>query len=371
MDTFTQIALGAAVGQLAGRKRLGRGALAVGAAGGLLPDLDMLVVPALGPLAEWQFQRGVTHSLFFGPVVGPALGWATSAAARRLRPASAWADRDTLGPLVAVWVLALVTHPLLDLFTIYGTQLLAPFSDARFAIPAVPIIDPVYTLLLVAALIVGCLPRAVHAARIAAAVALTLSTAYLFYGWAQNQRAEALARADLAARGVVADVRAYTTIFQPWLRRVVARDLAGVHVGWVSTWAPGAIAWTCFAPPPRAPVEAALTAHAAQVFAHFASGQVWARVRRDDRGRTVVRLTDLRYGFPGATALGWWGVDITLDDGGHPIAAARIVIPRTVTRGAVAAVYAAGFGDLAALHAAVGEPAPVQLAAGQSDACAS
>ena len=47
-----------------------------------------------------------------------------------------------------VW-LCLVTHPLLDAFTVYGTQVLLPFSDYPVAWSTLFIIDPLYTLPLV------------------------------------------------------------------------------------------------------------------------------------------------------------------------------------------------------------------------------
>ena len=50
---------------------------------------------------------------------------------------------------VAMW-LALVTHPLLDTMTVYGTQLALPFSDWPFGVGSVFIIDPLYTLPLLA-----------------------------------------------------------------------------------------------------------------------------------------------------------------------------------------------------------------------------
>ena len=42
--------------------------------------------------------------------------------------------------------LALVTHPLLDAMTVYGTQLLLPFTHTPYAVGSVFIIDPLYTL---------------------------------------------------------------------------------------------------------------------------------------------------------------------------------------------------------------------------------
>ncbi|HHS95059.1 MAG TPA: metal-dependent hydrolase, partial [Phaeodactylibacter sp.] len=41
---------------------------------------------------------------------------------------------------------AIVTHPILDCFTTYGTQILLPFSDYRVAFNVVSVVDPLYTL---------------------------------------------------------------------------------------------------------------------------------------------------------------------------------------------------------------------------------
>jgi len=74
-------------------------------------------------------------------------------------------------------------------------------------------------------------------------------------------------------------------------------------------------------------------------------------------------LTDLRYGAPGATVAGWWGVDVVIGPDGQPIDAARIAIPRTISGNAVAVVFRAAFGDMAALYEATGAT-PTAIAAG-------
>ena len=51
-----------------------------------------------------------------------------------------------------VMAASMLSHPLLDWFTTYGTQLLAPFSRHRFAIDGVGIVDPFYSLTLIAGL---------------------------------------------------------------------------------------------------------------------------------------------------------------------------------------------------------------------------
>jgi inner membrane protein len=175
----------------------------------------------------------VTHSLFFAPVAGPLLGAAGWYLAGR---------SQALGRWMLVMTLALWSHPLLDWLTSYGTQLLRPFSDARFAVDAMPIIDPLYTgLLLLGLLIAG---RRPHRAGAIACVTLLVSSAYLGYGWQQNLTATREASRQLAAQGIEgARVQAFPTLLQVYYRRVVARTAGEDRVGFLSTWRPCAIDW--------------------------------------------------------------------------------------------------------------------------------
>jgi len=102
-----------------------------------------------------------------------------------------------------VW-LVLVTHALLDAFTIYGTQLLWPLSEHPFGLGSVFIIDPAYTVPLalgvLAAVVLG--RRRPRMAWRLNAVGLALGTAYLAFGVAAQARVEDFARASLARQDV-------------------------------------------------------------------------------------------------------------------------------------------------------------------------
>jgi inner membrane protein len=257
-------------------------------------------------MAEWLWHRGPTHALWFGPVVGPALGLL-------LWKWKGGRFRDWAG-LCAV---ALFTHPLLDAFTTYGTQLLAPFSRHRFAWDAVAIVDPLYTALAAALLASGM--TFPPAARRVAWVGLALSSAYVGLGLFVNQRAEAVARAQLVAEGVsVTRVSAYPTLFQLPFRRIVARSPDEVRVGWLSVLAPRPIVWERFEAAGGPLVEAARGTEEARVLEWFAMGEATPRVEPTADG-TVVEFDDLRYGFPGRPRDGLWGVRVRLDAAGRPI----------------------------------------------------
>lgn len=308
MDPLTQGLLGASFGQALYGRALGRKALVWGALVGMAPDLDVVANP-VSPMAEWLWHRGPTHALWFGPVVGPALGWL-------LWKWKGGRFRDWAG-LCGV---ALFTHPLLDAFTTYGTQLFAPFSRQRFAWDAVAIVDPLYSLVLALALAFG-LWRGVPtpAARRVAWVGLALSSAYVGLGLFVNQRAEAVARAQLAVEGVrVTRVSAYPTLFQLPFRRIVARSGDEVRVGWLSVLAPRPIAWEAFEAAGGPLVEAARATAEARVLEWFAMGESTPRVEPTADG-AVVEFDDLRYGFPGRPRDGLWGVRVRLDPAGRPI----------------------------------------------------
>jgi inner membrane protein len=307
MDPLTQGLLGASCGQALFGRALGRRAVVWGAAIGMTPDLD-IVMNATGPMGEWLWHRGFTHALWFGPVVGPALGWLL------------WRWKGgRLRDWVGLAVVALFTHPLLDVFTSYGTQLLAPFSRRRFALDAVGIIDPAYSLILGAAIAVG-LWRGwgSKTAHLAAWAALGLSTTYLMLGLEVNRRAEQIATAQLRVEGIHdATVNAYPTLLQLPLRRVVARVGHEVRVGWLTVLGPEPIKWASFEDEQGPFVAAARETREAGVLEWFAMGQTAARLEPTADG-AVVEIDDLRYGLPGAPRDGLWGVRVRLDRAGRP-----------------------------------------------------
>ncbi|MBO6575204.1 MAG: metal-dependent hydrolase [Rhodothermales bacterium] len=138
MDSLTQIALGAAVGEAAvGREAGGRGA-AWGAALGTLPDLDILAYPFLDSVGELAFHRGLTHSLVFAVVMAPLVG-TFLARLHRAFEVPRWRWR-----WMVFWVIG--THILLDSFTVYGTQVFWPVTDYPLAFNSLFIIDPLYTI---------------------------------------------------------------------------------------------------------------------------------------------------------------------------------------------------------------------------------
>ena len=219
MDSVTQIAFGAAVGGAVAGRSAGWRAFAWGAVVGTLPDLDNFYDYG-SPVANFTWHRGYTHSLFVQTLAAPLLAWPI----RRLHRHGPTSYRRWLA---AVWLI-LITHALLDSFTIYGTQLLLPFSDYPVGLGSIFIIDPLYTLPLVIG-VYGALrlradwPRA----RRWNLAGMAIATAYLLWTVVAQQvvenRAEAaIAEQDLPAERVLATPTAVNSVL--WRIIVVGDD---------------------------------------------------------------------------------------------------------------------------------------------------
>lgn len=205
MDSLTQIVLGAAVGEAGLGRRVGNRAMLWGGICGTLPDLDVLANAVSDPMSALAYHRAFTHSLAFAFTIAPAVGlalhrlyggkegpiknkWLWPALLLEFFvvlligsylmpievyniPQIALIITGVFGGifgLVAVlrwlrgfpdttenagwkgWTLlafgAIVTHPILDCFTAYGTQLLQPLAKTRVAWNTISVADPLYTL---------------------------------------------------------------------------------------------------------------------------------------------------------------------------------------------------------------------------------
>ncbi len=196
MDSLSQLALGAAVGvAVMGRRTAVWKAALWGGIAGTLPDLDALVDHG-DAVRNMVLHRSHTHGLFWLTVGAPALAWISARTTRGRSPGDVAQGGMFRRWWLAMW-LALVTHPLLDTMTVYGTQLAQPFSSHPYGVGSIFIIDPLYTL----PLLVGCaiaLARRRHAGLGANAWGLALSTAYLAWSAIAQVHVEGVVRAQMA-----------------------------------------------------------------------------------------------------------------------------------------------------------------------------
>lgn len=137
MDSLTQIVLGAAVGEAILGKKVGNKAMLWGAIAGTIPDLDVFTKFFVDPVRANELHRGFSHSFLFSILFAPVLGWIAYKIHRK-EPAS-WKGWS--------WLMfgSLVTHPLLDAHTTYGTQLFWPL-EYRVTYNNIFVVDPLYTL---------------------------------------------------------------------------------------------------------------------------------------------------------------------------------------------------------------------------------
>ena len=143
MDSLTQIALGIATAELVAGKKLGNKTFLYGAILGTIPDLDIVVGKFLSDVGGASIHRGLSHSLLFFIFLSPILGWAIAAFEKNK-------INFKNATLLVFW--CLVTHVVLDVFTSWGTQVFWPLHH-RFALKTIFVIDPLYTVPLVIALI--------------------------------------------------------------------------------------------------------------------------------------------------------------------------------------------------------------------------
>lgn len=205
MDSLTQLVLGAACGEVVLGRKIGNKALVLGAIGGTIPDLDVLSSFFLNQLDALAFHRGPMHSLLFacifpfiigffvkkfydsgifnkkgyrifgfifGLVIFLGIGSILSIILVFILQSTAYIfilllaifgllffryiffnyvnktqeiPTATYLDYVKLFFLSILTHPLLDSLTTFGTQLFWPFSNERIAISNIAIVDPIYT----------------------------------------------------------------------------------------------------------------------------------------------------------------------------------------------------------------------------------
>lgn len=205
MDSLTQIVLGAACGEAVAGKKLGNRAMLWGAIGGTIPDLDVFATFFCDEITATSFHRGFMHSFLFAALAPWGLAkltqWFYTNNVYRLRGYKIWAmaiwlifylgaaaainfipvllgeglnwyimlptlvlgwwfalklwrdywrrDLQLVEASYLTWValffLSIFTHPILDCFTNWGTQIWQPFSDLRVQWCTVSVVDPVAT----------------------------------------------------------------------------------------------------------------------------------------------------------------------------------------------------------------------------------
>lgn len=151
MDSLTQIVLGAAVGEAVLGRKVGNKAILWGAIAGTIPDLDVLINLFTDKLTANEMHRGFSHSIIFCILFAPLFGWLVSKLYKKKE--ATWQDWSKL----MFW--GLFTHPILDAFTTWGTQLFWPLAN-KISFKNIFVVDPLYTVpFLICVIITMCYKR--------------------------------------------------------------------------------------------------------------------------------------------------------------------------------------------------------------------
>jgi len=301
LDLLTQGLLGGALALSVARREEARAAALVGCAAAMLADADVFIGAADDPLLNVEFHRHFTHALIFIPVgalIAALLLWPL------LR-------KRLAGKRIYLYALAgYASAGLLDACTSYGTQLLWPFSDARIAWSIIAIVDPVFSLILLGAVILGfryCKPRP-------ARIALGLAGAYLLLGLWQHhgalrgalelarQRGHEVQR--IVVKPTLANLVLWRSVYQSGERFHV--DAIRVGLGGVRVY-PGAALRRFDAERDLPELDpASVLATDIRRFTRLAEGYVV-----NDPGRAGV-LSDIRYSMLPNAVTPLWGIDLNL-----------------------------------------------------------
>ncbi|PZL87101.1 hydrolase [Pantoea sp. ARC270] len=195
MDSVSQWVLGASVSvAVMGRRVPIWQAALVGGVCGTLPDLDVFIDHG-DAIRNMTLHRTESHALLWLTLISPLVAWLVAGLCRQRVAWRAWWP--------AIW-LALITHPLLDLMTVYGTQLGLPLTDFPYAIGSIYIIDPLYTLPLLVGLAVA-LWRGGERGLRGNRLGLTLSSLYLVWSVVIQGVAGWQIRQSLTGQGIPTD----------------------------------------------------------------------------------------------------------------------------------------------------------------------
>ncbi|WP_162064026.1 metal-dependent hydrolase [Vibrio taketomensis] len=179
MDPLTQGVLGASFSQSVSKKQHIVVAGILGLLSAMSPDLDVLIRSTSDPLLFLEYHRQFTHSLLFIPI-------GSLICCLVLHPLIAKKRGFTFKQSWLYCALGFGSHALLDACTSYGTQLLWPFSEQRFAWNMVSVVDPIFTLPIVALFVFAMLKRN----RCFARITLLWAVGYLVLAAVQRERAE-------------------------------------------------------------------------------------------------------------------------------------------------------------------------------------
>jgi inner membrane protein len=321
VDTVSHALLGALAGQAVSPEqgRLGaRERMLLAGAAGAFPDVDFIAFP-INPLlflADWH--QGLTHSLVLLPA------WALCAAGVHV---CITGHKQAFREAALLCALALASHIVADLITAYGTRLLAPLSAWRPSLDLTFVIDPLFTTIVLAGLVLSlCVRGSQVARRRIARLALVVLCGYVAGQGLLKGQAIDLAASFARNEGLEIDeIAALPQPFSPFNWTLIVRDgdryhrahvnlvghkplvpdvsgLGRLHEIAASYPPPGKLRWQSRYRYGQTEDQHLLAARLWRYpdFAPYRRFAVYPSLSRIDLrdGRTCVWFTDLRYDLP-------------------------------------------------------------------------
>ena len=214
MDTLTHVLTGVVIAKAIDDKKIGGWGTVAGVTMALFPDTDY-VLRFINPQFSIEYHRAFTHSLLLLPLYALIFSWLFAKLSRR---PYFWSFYKVCLPV-------LVSHTLLDLFTSYGTMILSPFWNHRYALDLLFIIDFTFSGLVLIPLLIGLFWR--KRARWFCRGSLVALVTYLLFCGVQHHRAIGLAKTF--ARSLNQEVVEVASLPQPispfrWGNYIETRD---------------------------------------------------------------------------------------------------------------------------------------------------
>jgi inner membrane protein len=187
--------------------------LIITAVAAAFPDIDYLSfwINPLIFISEWH--RSITHSLFMAPIWGIFLTGIILVVVPRLR--------DSAKLVLCYSIVGIVSHILLDILTVYGTEIFYPFSDRLISLATTFVIDPYLTFIIVITLLIS---LNMHS-RSVAITGIALVLVYVIFQWQLKQDAIQIATNSGASQTVTnSDIVALPQPLSPLHWRVIVRS---------------------------------------------------------------------------------------------------------------------------------------------------
>ena len=187
--------------------------LIIAAIAAAFPDIDYLSfwINPLIFIAEWH--RSITHSLFMAPIWGVFLTGIILVVVPRLRGSA---------KIVLFYsIVGILSHILLDILTIYGTEIYYPFSDRLISFATTFVIDPYLTVIIAITLLISLSMRS----RSVAITGIALVLVYVIFQWQLKQDAIQIA-VNHGANHIEtnSDIIALPQPFSPFHWRVIVKS---------------------------------------------------------------------------------------------------------------------------------------------------